>query len=115
MSYHIAVLPGDGIGPEIMDAAMVVLERLQADMPALSLAFTSHAAGAAHHRDHGEALPKAVLDDCLAADAVFLAAIGLPEVRSADGTEVQPQKMMGLRRPHRRVKIHRPAKAHHHL
>jgi 3-isopropylmalate dehydrogenase len=62
------------------------------------LQFTSHDAGAERHRCYGEALPKEVLDDCLAADAVFLAAIGLPDVRMPDGTEVQPLMMMGLRR-----------------
>ncbi|HJZ56105.1 MAG TPA: isocitrate/isopropylmalate family dehydrogenase, partial [Gemmataceae bacterium] len=64
----------------------------------LQLEFTSHEAGAEHHRRHGEALPRAVLDDCLAADAVFLAAIGLPDVRQPDGTEIQPVMMVGLRR-----------------
>jgi 3-isopropylmalate dehydrogenase len=60
--------------------------------------FTPHEAGADHYRRFGEALPAAVLDDCLRADAVFLAAIGLPDVRVPDGTEVQPVMMVGLRR-----------------
>ena len=40
----------------------------------------------------------AVLEDCIAADAVLLSAIGLPDVRHPDGTEVQPTMMVGLRR-----------------
>lgn len=97
-SYQIAALPGDGIGPEVMDAALLVLERVMAVMPELRLNITPYQAGADHYREHGNALPADVLRACSAADAVLLAAIGLPHVRNADGTEVQPVMMMGLRR-----------------
>jgi 3-isopropylmalate dehydrogenase len=97
-SYRIAVLPGDGIGPEVMDAALRVLERVVAGQNGLDLQFTTHEAGAGRFRRSGCALPDAVLQDCLQADAVLLAAIGLPDVRRPDGTEVQPEMMMGLRR-----------------
>jgi 3-isopropylmalate dehydrogenase len=96
-TYRVATLPGDGIGPEVMAPALDAL-RAAARRHGLRLEFTPHEAGAGHHRRYGEALPRAVLDDCLAADAVFLAAIGLPDVRLADGTEVQPVMMVGLRR-----------------
>lgn len=97
-SYQIALLPGDGIGPECMDATRLVLDRLVLNTPGLELSFTSHRAGAELYRECGETLPTTVLDDCLAADAVLLSAIGLPDVRQPDGTEVQPQMMVGLRR-----------------
>jgi 3-isopropylmalate dehydrogenase len=97
-AYKIAVLPGDGIGPEIMDATLAVLNRAAAGMAELNLQTTLHDAGADRFRRTGEILPRAVLDDCLAADAVLLAAIGLPDVRRPDGTEVQPEMMIGLRR-----------------
>jgi 3-isopropylmalate dehydrogenase len=97
-SYRIAILPGDGIGPEVMQAALAVLRRVVEKAPGLELHLTEHAAGAEHYRRTGEALPEAVLRDCLNADAVLLAAIGLPDVRLPDGTEVQPQMMVGLRR-----------------
>ncbi len=97
-TYRIAVLPGDGIGPEVMAPSLEALQAAAESAGGLRLNFTSHAAGAEHYRSHGEALPRAVLDDCLAADAVFLAAIGLPDVRQPDGTEVQPVMMVGLRR-----------------
>jgi 3-isopropylmalate dehydrogenase len=96
--YRIAVLPGDGIGPEVMDAALAVLDLVASGPAGLELEFTRHEAGARHFQRTGEVLPRAVLDDCLAADAVFLAAIGLPDVRLDDGTEVQPEMMVGLRR-----------------
>ncbi len=97
-SYRIALLPGDGIGPECMDATRIVLDRIVADVPKLNLTFTSHRAGAELYRETGETLPTAVLEDCLDADAVLLSAIGLPDVRQPDGTEVQPTMMVGLRR-----------------
>jgi 3-isopropylmalate dehydrogenase len=97
-TYRIALLPGDGIGPECMDATRTVLDRLVSDTPDLNLKFTSHRAGAELYRETGETLPAAVLEDCLDADAVLLSAIGLPDVRQPDGTEVQPTMMVGLRR-----------------
>jgi 3-isopropylmalate dehydrogenase len=96
--YRIALLPGDGIGPETMAATRIVLDRVHDLFPELKLSFTSHHAGAELYRQTGEALPREVLEDCLSADAVLLAAIGLPDVRQPDGTEVQPTMMVGLRR-----------------
>ena len=96
--YKIAVLPGDGIGPEITDATLMVLDAVKAKVPALDLQLKLYEAGAELYRKTGETLPQGVLDNCLAADAVLLAAIGLPDVRKADGTEVQPDMMVGLRR-----------------
>ena len=81
-----------------MDATRVVLDRLIHEAEALHLTFTSHRAGAELYRETGETLPAAVLEDCLDADAVLLSAIGLPDVRNPDGTEVQPTMMVGLRR-----------------
>jgi 3-isopropylmalate dehydrogenase len=97
-AYRIALLPGDGIGPECMAATRVVLDALLRRMPALHLALTPHRAGAGLYREIGVTLPEEVLADCLEADAVLLSCIGLPEVRFSDGTEVQPQMMMALRR-----------------
>src|SRR4051812_1716707 len=96
--YRIAVLPGDGIGPEVMAVALRVLRAATAGPGGPQLELAEHDAGAGHFRRTGVALPDAVLDDCRRADAVYLAAIGLPDVRRPDGTEVQPEMMMGLRR-----------------
>ncbi|TWU30690.1 isocitrate/isopropylmalate dehydrogenase family protein [Novipirellula artificiosorum] len=95
--YRIAGLPGDGIGPECFEAALLVMRAVEKQHD-LKLDIEAFSAGAEHFRSHGEALPKHVLDECLKADAVLLAAIGLPDVRRPDGTEVQPEMMMGLRR-----------------
>jgi 3-isopropylmalate dehydrogenase len=95
--YRISGLPGDGIGPECFEAALLVMRAVEKQYD-LKLDIEAFSAGAEHFRSHGEALPKHVLDECLKADAVLLAAIGLPDVRRPDGTEVQPEMMMGLRR-----------------
>ena len=97
-TYRIALLPGDGIGPECMDATRIVLDQLTGAVFDLDLSYTSHHAGAQHYRETGVALPDDVLQDCLTADAVLLSAIGLPDVRQPDGTEIQPTMMVGLRR-----------------
>jgi 3-isopropylmalate dehydrogenase len=89
-TYHIAVLPGDGIGVEVMNAAESVLQALA---PQLDRRFDCqrHPAGAQHYLDSGDALPASTLDACRAADAILFGAMGLPHVRSADGTEIIPQ------------------------
>ncbi|MBN8492887.1 MAG: isocitrate/isopropylmalate dehydrogenase family protein [Burkholderiales bacterium] len=89
-SYSIAVLPGDGIGREVMAAA---LEVLQALAPRIGRRFdtVTHPAGAQHYLDSGVALPEATLEACRAADAILFGAMGLPDVRQADGTEIIPQ------------------------
>lgn len=97
-NYRITLLPGDGIGPECMDATRLVLDRLTSELSELTLQLTSHHAGAQRYRETGTALPDETLQDCLDADAVLLSAIGLPDVRQADGTEIQPTMMVGLRR-----------------
>lgn len=96
-SYRIAVLPGDGIGPEVMDATLRVVKAALDGHSGRPLELTSYEAGAEHYRRTGTALPEDVLQSCRDADAVLLAAIGLPDVRKPDGTEVQPDMMMGLR------------------
>jgi len=81
-----------------MDATRIVLDQLTSEIPDLNLAYTSHVAGAQNYRETGVAMPDEVLQDCMDADAVLLSAIGLPDVRQPDGTEVQPTMMVGLRR-----------------
>lgn len=80
-AFQIAVLPGDGIGPEVMEPCLQVLAAAEKKVGGFSLSNTAHPAGAGHYRDHGEALPKATLDACRRADAILLAAMGLPSVR----------------------------------
>ena len=61
-AFHIAVLPGDGIGHEVMRPCLDLLEASAKLVGGLSFRFEQHAAGAVHFRDTGVALPRAALD-----------------------------------------------------
>src|ERR1700729_1264834 len=90
-TFHIAVLPGDGIGPEVMAPALEVLRKVEATTPGLKFKFTEAEAGANHYRDTGKSMPDSTVKLCRDADAILLGACGLPEVRYPDGTEIMPQ------------------------
>ena len=89
--FRIVVFPGDGIGPEITPPTLRLMRRAAARTGGLSLGFETCPAGAAHYRETGEALPAASLEAARRADAILLAAMGLPSVRYPDGTEISPQ------------------------
>ena len=89
--FRIAVLPGDGIGPEVMDAALAVLDAALGPNAGFTLEYEHHVAGAAAWRDTGSAMTEDVFERARAADAILLGAMGLPGVRYADGTEIAPQ------------------------
>ena len=88
---HIAVMPGDGIGPEVMTPCLDLLERVQRRVGGFALTYEHLEAGAGHYREHGDALPEATLKRAGEADAILLAAMGLPDVRYPDGREIAPQ------------------------
>ncbi len=88
--YRIAVINGDGIGPEVMAEALRVLRAVAAP-GRLDLAFDEVEAGAECYRRTGEELPRETLEVCQAADAILFGAAGLPDVRFPDGTEIAPQ------------------------
>ena len=90
-SFHIAVLAGDGIGPEVMAPAMQILQAAAALHPDLRLRFSGAPAGAGHYRDTGASLPDATIKLCEQADAILLGACGLPHIRYPDNTEIMPQ------------------------
>ena len=89
-TFDICVLPGDGIGVEVIDATLPLLEKLQRGAP-FSLRLETHSAGALHYKSTGEALPEATLHAARAADAIFFGAMGWPSIRYPDGTEIAPQ------------------------
>jgi 3-isopropylmalate dehydrogenase len=91
LAFRIAVLPGDGIGPEVMNAALLVLEAATAPADGIGLRFEIHPAGAVCYQETGNDLPATTLQACREADAVLLGAMGLPDVRKDDGTEINPQ------------------------
>ena len=89
-TYDIAVLPGDGIGRDVIDATVPLLEQA-ASACGVSLRFATHPAGAHHYAATGVALPESTVDACRAADAILFGAMGWPEIRYPDGTEIAPQ------------------------
>lgn len=95
-TFQIVVLPGDGIGIEVTQAALEVLDRLVARMGGFKLAYEHHRAGAELYRETGADLPEAVSKACERADAILFGAMGLPDVRFPDGTEIAPQLQLRL-------------------
>lgn len=85
-NYTIALIPGDGIGPEIMRAATTVLNRV-AELDGFTVSLTEYEAGARAYQKYGDPLPPGSLEGCQQADAILKGPTGLPEVRLPDGTE----------------------------
>jgi 3-isopropylmalate dehydrogenase len=86
--YRIVVLPGDGVGPEIIAEGLKVI---RAAMEAVSLEaqFTELEIGAARYRRTGAAFGAEDIEKVRRADAVYFGSVGLPDVRLPDGREVQ--------------------------
>jgi len=87
-SYRVVVLPGDGVGPEIIQEGMKVI-RAALDLVSLDVQFTELEIGAARYRRTGTAFGQEDIEKVRKADAVYFGAVGLPEVRLPDGREVQ--------------------------
>jgi len=90
-AFHIAVLPGDGIGHEVMAPALEVLRRVAAATPDLEFRFNEAPAGAEEYRATGKSMSDKTVKLCKEADAILLGACGLPSVRYPDNTEIMPQ------------------------
>lgn len=92
--YRIATIEGDGIGPEVTQAAMAVLTEA---CGAGTLAFAMLEGGAGHYVKSGEVLPDDTFVGCRDADAILHGAAGLPGVVYPDGTEVGNDLHLRLR------------------
>jgi 3-isopropylmalate dehydrogenase len=93
VSYRIVTLPGDGIGPEIMEPTLELLEALG------DFEFEEYLFGGASIDAEGVALTDDVLDACRHADAVLLAAVGGPRWDSTDPSKPRPEQgLLGLRK-----------------
>src|SRR4051794_7467034 len=90
----IVTLPGDGIGPEVLAAALEVLDAVAGD-----LSYEEHVFGGASIDAHGTALTDDVLAACRGADAVLLAAVGGPKWDTTDPAAPRPEQgLLGLRK-----------------
>ncbi len=90
-TLRIAVLPGDGIGGEVMREALLVVEAAMGPGADVRLVMQEFPAGAGEFLRHGDPLPEATMAGCGEADAILLGAMGLPDVRWPDGREMAPQ------------------------
>lgn len=90
-TFKIAVLPGDGIGPEIMGPCLELLDTAIRHIGGFRLEYHELLAGTQAYLDLGTALPDETLQRAKEADAILLAAMGLPDIRYPDGTELVPQ------------------------
>ena len=92
-SGHIALLPGDGIGPEIVSAAVQVLDAVG------EFTYEEYLVGGASIDENGSALTDSVLEKCRAADAVLLGAVGGPKWDTTDPDKPRPEQgLLGLRK-----------------
>jgi len=87
-TFAVAVLPGDGIGIDVTFEAVKVLRAVERSF---SLKLTTHECGAVCYQRTGSDLPEETLAACRGADAVLLGAMGHPDIRKPDGTELAPQ------------------------
>ena len=111
MKINVVMLPGDGIGPEVMREAELMLHELT-EQYQLDLKLSSHLIGGAAMDATGEPLPESTLQACLGSDVVLLGAVGGPQW-SDPGAEKRPEqgllqlrKALGLYMNLRPVRIH---------
>ncbi|HEY7381409.1 MAG TPA: isocitrate/isopropylmalate dehydrogenase family protein [Gaiella sp.] len=98
MTYEIAVLPGDGIGPEVVAEAVRVLDELERLTGGdLSFALEPYDVGAVVWQRTGEAISTDAYRACEDAHAILFGAAGVPGVRHPDGREVGGDLMFRLR------------------
>jgi len=89
--YSVSVFPGDGIGHEVTEPCLELMQ-IACDLAGgVSLSMETLPAGAGTYQQTGEALPQSSIDKAREADAILLAAMGDPDIRYPDGTEVTPQ------------------------
>ena len=94
MAPRVVLLPGDGIGPEITESAVAVLDAVGAD-----LQYDERVFGGASIDAHGTALTDETLEACKSADAVLLAAVGGPKWDTTDPDKPRPEQgLLGLRK-----------------
>jgi 3-isopropylmalate dehydrogenase len=95
MTRTIALLPGDGIGPEILAPAVALLGAI---LPG-EFTYEDHVFGGASIDAHGTALTEETLEACRRADAVLLAAVGGPKWDTTDPAKPRPEQgLLGLRK-----------------
>ena len=96
MNYNIALLKGDGIGPEIVTSAVKVLEKI-GEKYGHTFNFTDYLIGGIAIDTVGEGLPKETVEGCLASDSVLLGAVGGPKWDTLPGNQRPEKALLGIR------------------
>lgn len=94
--YNVGLLRGDGIGPEIVDSAVRVLEAVGQKFD-LRFRFTPYLIGGVAIDQTGEPLPKETVEGCLASDSVLLGAVGGPKWDNLAGAKRPEKALLGIR------------------
>jgi len=97
MTYNIAVVKGDGIGPEIIDQGIKVLKTVGKKYN-IDFNFQEVLAGGSAIDEIGECLPKETLEICKSSDAVYLGAVGGPKWDELKGEERPEKALLKLRK-----------------
>lgn len=88
--FQVAVIRGDGIGIDVTNSTLAVLDAVQKRVGGYALSYRDISAGAGYFRETGLDIEPGGEEAAGAADAMFLGAIGLPDTRYVDGTEISP-------------------------
>ncbi|MGV7090734.1 3-isopropylmalate dehydrogenase [Siccibacter turicensis] len=109
-TYHIAVLPGDGIGPEVMSQALKALDTVRQRFD-LRISTSSYDVGGIAIDRHGNPLPQATVEGCEQADAILFGSVGGPKWEHLPPTQ-QPERgaLLPLRKHFKLFSNLRPAK-----
>jgi len=109
-NYHIAVLPGDGIGPEVMAQALKVLEAIRGRF-SLRITTSHYDVGGIAIDRHGNPLPQATVAGCEQADAILFGSVGGPKWEHLPPAQ-QPERgaLLPLRKHFKLFSNLRPAK-----
>ena len=109
MTKRIALIPGDGIGPEIVAQAKAVLDRV-ARIFGHEFTYTEVSMGGNAIDRYGDPLPQEMLDKCLASDSVLLGAVGGPKWNGVPGPQRPEKGLLRLRAGMGVYSNNRPAK-----
>lgn len=110
--YKIATLPGDGIGPEVVESTVQVLEAAAKLNGGIGFSFQEYSVGAGEYLKNGDPLPESTVEALKSHDAILLGAMGLPSVRWPNGVEMTPQidlrEKLDLYQGLRPIKLYHP-------
>lgn len=97
MTKNVLILPGDGIGPEIVTEAVKVLETVKTKFN-LDIELDNALVGGAAYDEHGTPLPEVTMEKAKKSDAILLGAVGGPKWDNLEDRELRPEKgLLGLR------------------